>query len=66
MARRIAMEEGLRYAYVGNVWGHEGESTYCPGCGKPVVRRVGFTITEMNLDKGACRFCGESIPGVWS
>jgi len=30
-ARSIAMEEGARYVYVGNVPGHPAESTYCPG-----------------------------------
>src|SRR3990167_9031250 len=29
MARRIAQEAGLNFAYVGNVPGHEGEHTYC-------------------------------------
>ena len=27
-AREIAMEEGMRYAYVGNVPGHPGDNTY--------------------------------------
>jgi pyruvate formate lyase activating enzyme len=66
MARRVAMEEGLHFAYVGNLWGHEGENTFCPGCGKPVVKRIGFKILEMNLEKGRCTSCGKPIPGVWS
>lgn len=66
MARRVAMEEGLHYAYVGNVWGHEGENTFCGSCGKPVIRRVGFRILEINMTGNSCKSCGNVIPGVWS
>jgi pyruvate formate lyase activating enzyme len=65
-ARKIALETGLRFVYIGNVPGHEGENTYCPRCGKTVIGRYGFTITQMNLQKGKCKFCGEKIPGVWA
>jgi len=65
-ARKIAMDEGLRFAYVGNVWGHDGENTFCPGCGEIVIRRVGFKVLEVNLIKGSCKSCGKAIPGVWS
>ncbi len=60
---RIATEEGLKYAYVGNVPGHPLEHTYCPGCGGVAVKRYGFDIQEWNLDeKNRCKSCGESIP----
>ncbi len=65
-ARKIALETGLKFVYIGNVPGHEGENTYCPRCGKIVIGRYGFTITQMNLQKGKCKFCGEKIPGVWA
>jgi pyruvate formate lyase activating enzyme len=65
-ARDIAIETGARYAFVGNVPGHEGNHTNCPGCGKIVIRRNAFFVTEMNLTGGACRFCGRRIAGVWS
>lgn len=32
-ARRIALANGLRYAYTGNVHETESASTYCSGCG---------------------------------
>ena len=35
-ARRIAMDEGLRYVYTGNVHDREGDTTLCP-----VVRHRG-------------------------
>jgi pyruvate formate lyase activating enzyme len=65
-AREIAMEEGMNFVYVGNVPGHTGEHTYCPKCKQVVVGRIGYTITEMNLKNGKCKFCGNPIPGVWS
>jgi len=59
---KIAKEEGILYVYVGNVPGHEGENTYCPGCNKLVIRRGGFSIIEWNLDKNnRCKFCGTKI-----
>ncbi|MBP1605498.1 MAG: pyruvate formate lyase activating enzyme [Acidobacteria bacterium] len=64
-ARAIAQEAGLRYAYVGNVPGHPGNDTYCPRCGKAVVRRQSFFVTEVHLSNGRCRFCGEHVAGVW-
>jgi pyruvate formate lyase activating enzyme len=63
--RRIAMEAGLKYVYIGNVPGHPAENTYCPHCGKPVVRRAGYSILENRIKKGHCGFCGWAIAGIW-
>ncbi len=63
-ARRIGLEEGLRYVYEGNVPGSDGENTYCHSCHKMVIGRSGYTITEYNMKGGACRFCGSIIDGV--
>ncbi|RJP21535.1 MAG: AmmeMemoRadiSam system radical SAM enzyme [Candidatus Abyssobacteria bacterium SURF_5] len=65
-AREIARKAGLNYSYVGNVPGHEGESTYCPNCQRAVVRRVGFGIASVELEKGKCKHCGWTIAGVWT
>ncbi|MFH1312289.1 MAG: AmmeMemoRadiSam system radical SAM enzyme [Candidatus Eisenbacteria bacterium] len=66
-AREIAMAQGLKYAYVGNVpAGHPGEHTYCPGCGKAVVKRTGYAVLSIDLENGKCSACGTVIPGVWS
>ena len=67
MARRIALEEGLRYVYVGNLPGNPGEHTYCPTCHKAVIKRYGFEIDEWNLDdEMRCPDCGTKIPIVGS
>ncbi|PWE01386.1 AmmeMemoRadiSam system radical SAM enzyme [Marinilabilia rubra] len=64
-ARRIALSEGLRFVYIGNVPGHSGQDTYCPSCKKKVLDRSGFRIGENHIKDGHCDFCGESIAGVW-
>lgn len=62
-AREAALKEGLKYVYLGNVPGHEGENTYCPSCGLLLIKRWGFTILEWNLtSEKACPRCGEKIP----
>lgn len=65
-ARDAALAEGLDFVYVGNVPGHAGESTWCPGCRARLIRRVGMATLENRLVKGACPDCSRLIPGVWS
>ncbi len=65
--RETAYEEGLLFAYVGNVPGDVGESTLCPGCKEVVISRVGTNIGGPNFDpkRGLCTGCGIGIPGIW-
>jgi len=66
MARATATDAGLHYVYIGNVPGHAAESTYCPQCKKPVIRRQGYSIIEKNIDAaGRSRCCNYPIAGVW-
>ena len=54
----VAKGNGLDYVYIGNVFGNEYESTYCPGCGKCVIGRDGHRLTSWNLDKeNNCKEC---------
>lgn len=64
-ARRIAMREGLRYVYTGNVHDREGGTTFCPRCKDPLVVRDWFDILDYRLDGSKCRKCGMEIAGVW-
>lgn len=65
-ARSIATGNGVRYAYTGNVHDPSGGSTYCHACGKLVIGRDGYELTEWNLvDHGQCRFCGARVAGVF-
>ena len=63
-ARKIALAEGLRYVYTGNVHDREGGTTFCPGCGKPVIVRDWYEILSYALTpEGRCRHCDAAVPG---
>lgn len=64
-ARDIAVDEGLKYVTIGNVPGHESNSTFCPECDSILIKRVHFTVEENNIENGRCNQCGHKIPGVW-
>ncbi|MEE9553509.1 MAG: radical SAM protein, partial [candidate division Zixibacteria bacterium] len=66
LAYDIARSAGVNFPYVGNVYGHKGENSYCPGCGEIVIGRKGYLIEKSSLKDGACGKCGRAIPGVWS
>jgi pyruvate formate lyase activating enzyme len=65
-ARRIALDNGVRYAYTGNVRDEAGGSTYCHQCGRRLIGRDGYDLTEWNLTvEGRCRSCGTVCAGVF-
>ncbi len=63
--RTLALQEGIRYVYLGNVPGHEGTHTYCHNCHKILIERKGYFLGQNNLENGHCRFCQTLIPGRW-
>ncbi|MFH1683598.1 MAG: AmmeMemoRadiSam system radical SAM enzyme [Candidatus Margulisiibacteriota bacterium] len=60
-ARRIGLEAGLRFVYVGNVPGHKGENTYCPKCQKLLIERIGYQTDVKKVVGGKCGFCGQDL-----
>jgi pyruvate formate lyase activating enzyme len=64
LARHVGLEEGLKYVYQGNVPGAGGESTYCPGCGRLLIERLGYTVQTNSIIAGKCPACGETISGL--
>ncbi len=65
-ARRLAMENGVRYAYTGNVHDAEGGSTLCHVCGAALVERDWYLLTRWNLaSDGTCATCGTKCAGVF-
>ena len=63
-ARRIALAQGLRHVYTGNVHDREGGTTRCTGCGKAVIQRDWYEILDYALDEhGACLACGTRLAG---
>ncbi|MGM0769992.1 MAG: AmmeMemoRadiSam system radical SAM enzyme [Halobacteriota archaeon] len=62
IAHDIAIDVGLKYVYVGNVFQHKYESTYCPSCGDLLIGRGIFDVNEYNITpEHKCRNCGEPI-----
>lgn len=72
-ARDIALEQGVRYAYVGNMHDSQADSTWCHHCGSLLIGRDWYQLSAWQLDdNGHCLSCGtpcagvfESMPGQW-
>ncbi|MCX7803816.1 MAG: AmmeMemoRadiSam system radical SAM enzyme [Planctomycetota bacterium] len=65
MAREIALREGLKYVYIGNIADPEGMNTYCAGCGRKLIERFHYYVKSNEVADGKCPHCGERIPGLW-
>ena len=66
-ARAIAVRNGVRYAYTGNVHDWEGGTTFCHGCGRAVIARDWYLLRGWGLtDDGHCADCGTPCAGVFA
>ncbi len=66
-AREIALANGVRYPYTGNVYDTAGESTYCHNCGAVLIERCWYKLGRWGLtDDGHCRKCSSPLPGVFN
>lgn len=65
-ARGIAMRNGMRYAYVGNVHDPAADSTWCHQCGSKVIGRDWYVLSDWNMtEKGECGHCQTPVAGVF-
>jgi pyruvate formate lyase activating enzyme len=72
-ARQIALENGVHYAYVGNMHDKHVDSTWCHHCGRLLIGRDWYELSEWQLSpNGQCLSCGipcasvfEAQPGTW-
>jgi len=65
-ARQVAIDNGLRYVYTGNVQDTAGQTTNCHHCGGVLIERDGYRLGRWNLDdSGRCLSCGRTCPGVF-
>jgi pyruvate formate lyase activating enzyme len=65
-ARQIALGNGLRYAYTGNVHDRDGDTTFCHHCGAPLIVRDWYELLEWHLTgNGCCERCGTRCAGVF-
>ena len=63
-ARTIAIDNGVHYAFTGNVHDSKGSSTWCHGCGELLIERDWYVLGKWGLDAdGCCANCGERLPG---
>ena len=65
-ARRIAIDNGIRHVYTGNVPDTAGQSTYCHHCRGVLIERDGYRLGRWNLDECArCLGCRTVCAGVF-
>ena len=62
--RKLAMDIGVKYAYVGNVMSESG-NTYCPSCGHTLIQRRWQSVHKNGIENGRCPKCSEKVPGVF-
>ena len=66
-ARSIAQQNGVRFAYTGNVHNLDGDSSHCAECGALVIERDWYSLGAYALtDDGSCQACGARFPGVFT
>ncbi|MFA6035455.1 MAG: AmmeMemoRadiSam system radical SAM enzyme [Candidatus Micrarchaeia archaeon] len=67
-ARKIGLEAGLKHVYCGNLGAEyaDYETTFCAGCGKPLVVRHGYRIMGDDVKDGKCKFCKRKVSGIWN
>jgi len=62
-AYEMANRAGVLYPYVGNVFGHKYENTYCHSCGERLIQRYEYYILRYRITKEKkCPKCGTQIP----
>ncbi len=65
-AREIALKNGLRYVYTGNVHDTLGGATYCHQCGEVLIERDWYVLGQYNLDQqGNCLNCQTPCAGIF-
>jgi pyruvate formate lyase activating enzyme len=66
-ARDIAIRNGVRYCYVGNVHDESAGSTYCHNCGHKLIGRDWYVLSDWHLSAtGDCLTCGTRCAGIFN
>lgn len=65
-ARKIAIESGIKYVYVGNIFHSEGHTTFCHNCKTALIKRNWHNVIENKTKNGSCPKCSTKIPGVFA
>ncbi|MCU7931180.1 MAG: AmmeMemoRadiSam system radical SAM enzyme [Candidatus Thiodiazotropha sp. (ex Codakia rugifera)] len=65
-ARKIAIDNGVHYTYIGNVHDANESSTWCHQCGKRLIERDWYELGDWHLtNNGCCDHCGVKVAGVF-
>jgi pyruvate formate lyase activating enzyme len=62
--RQTGLDKGLHYVYTGNIHGDEGEDTYCHHCGRRLIRRRGYLVSQNDITNGQCPDCQTPLAGL--
>lgn len=54
-------KQKLNYVYLGNILEEKYNSTFCPNCGKLLIRRLGYNTEVVGLEYNRCKYCKEEI-----
>jgi pyruvate formate lyase activating enzyme len=61
-ARKKAMEQGLKFVYLGNLPVDKEDDTFCPKCGNLAIRRTGYKTAVIGVNhQGFCSDCQEDL-----
>ncbi|MFH1197236.1 MAG: AmmeMemoRadiSam system radical SAM enzyme [bacterium] len=66
MARKTAIDLGIKYCYTGNVHSTESQTTYCPACGEPLIIRDWHSVLNNKIIDEKCYKCRTKIAGVFA
>jgi pyruvate formate lyase activating enzyme len=64
-ARDIALSMGIKYCYVGNIHSRDGQTTYCPNCKTPLIKRDWHSVLSNKMKDRKCYKCGAEIDGIF-
>ena len=64
-AKNIAEKTGMKFVYIGNNPQLRSENTLCPNCKRTIVVWDGYVVVKNDILAGKCKFCNETISGVW-
>ena len=60
--RKIVLDRGLNYCYLGNVYAEEVSNTTCHNCSSTLVKRFGLTVEVVGVDEhNSCKNCGSPV-----
>jgi pyruvate formate lyase activating enzyme len=65
IARQIAIKEGIKFCYIGNVFDREGQTTFCPECNTSLIERDWHRVLSNRIKNDTCYNCGYKIAGIF-